>query len=536
MRPSRGLGLLLFALCVVLGWSSPAEAWTRTVVKGARATVDIERDATLSILLRLDVEVHAGWLHELELAELGEGLELDRYRPPYFRSEEGEIFRPEAEVHEDGRIHLSFPRREAPRRGEYRVFIRYRTKADARAVEVEGQPRARVAWSVPAWETGLHNVSVEIRAPKGSSVPTEAHDAPPGVDFEVVERSKRTVVQWRRIHLPRMTAWPLTLDVPAKSIALPVMAPDAPNPASFRPLTVPTERPIAWALLLLAVLFLIKRRFVEVRMGRARLLVQAPWTSALAVTGIALGIGQWLAPNHLVCALPLIAFFLHRPAKWVAPTQRKGWRSASATELPEAKGPARDFLDGTTRAGLVVLVGGGMCLIALGQPTAALLLLPIFLTGTQHHRTPTIAQASKALRLFASDLRLSADAPDMSFGWELSSDGVPRLRAHLPMRRAGLLTLGFVVTASSLGPILRHKVMLLVETRAQSDADDLVRRRTNAEPELRSSDGSIVRLIEWDAEAVELLRVLARKAPKPMKASRGTWLLREIAEPGRRAA
>ncbi|TNF64804.1 MAG: hypothetical protein EP303_00455 [Deltaproteobacteria bacterium] len=333
-----------------------------------------------------------------------------------------------------------------------------------------------------------------------------------------------------------MTAWPLTLDVPAKSIALPVMAPDAPNPASFRPLTVPTERPIAWALLLLAVLFLIKRRFVEVRMGRARLLVQAPWTSALAVTGIALGIGQWLAPNHLVCALPLIAFFLHRPAKWVAPTQRKGWRSASATELPEAKGPARDFLDGTTRAGLVVLVGGGMCLIALGQPTAALLLLPIFLTGTQHHRTPTIAQASKALRLFASDLRLSADAPDMSFGWELSSDGVPRLRAHLPMRRAGLLTLGFVVTASSLGPILRHKVMLLVETRAQSDADDLVRRRTNAEPELRSSDGSIVRLIEWDAEAVELLRVLARKAPKPMKASRGTWLLREIAEPGRRAA
>jgi hypothetical protein len=184
----------------------------------------------------------------------------------------------------------------------------------------------------------------------------------------------------------------------------------------------------------------------------------------------------------------------------------------------------------------MMLVAGGLCLIVLGQPTAALLLLPIFLTGTQYHMTPTVGRAADALRSFASDLRLSTDAPQMSFSWELSSDGVPRLRGHLPTRRAGLLTLGFAVTASPLGFVLRHKVMLFVETRAQSDADDLARRRTNAEPELRASDGSILRLIEWDAEAVELLRVLARKAPKPMKASRGTWLLREIAESRREAA
>ena len=43
-------------------------------------------------------------------------------------------------------------------------------------------------------------------------------------------------------------------------------------------------------------------------------------------------------------------------------------------------------------------------------------------------------------------------------------------------------------------------------------------------------------LVEWDSEALELLRVLAREAPRPMKASRGTWLLREISEPGRKAA
>ncbi|MDH3817198.1 MAG: hypothetical protein OES21_01210, partial [Myxococcales bacterium] len=296
MRLIRVSALLLLAFVVVLGSSSPAQAWTRTVVKGARATVDVERDATLSILLRLDVEVHAGWLHEIELAELGPDVDLDLYRPPYFRSEDGEIFRPDATVRDGGIIHLSFPRREAPRKGEYRVFMRYRTKADAKAVEVAGEPRARIVWSVPAWETGLHNVSVEIRAPRGSSVPTEMHDTPPGVDFQVTQGPLRTVVEWRRIHLPRTTAWPLTLDVPAQAIALPVTVADTPDPTGFRPLTIPEERSIAWALVLLAVLVLLKRRSIELRMGRRGLLVQARWAAVLAITGGLVALGQWLPP------------------------------------------------------------------------------------------------------------------------------------------------------------------------------------------------------------------------------------------------
>ena len=536
MRLSRDLGLLLLVLAAVLGSSSPAQAWTRTVVKGARATVDIGPDATLNILLRLDVEVHAGWLHELEMVGLGEGVELDRYRPPYFRSEEGEIFRPEAEVHDDGRIDLSFPRREAPRRGEYRVFMRYRTKAEVAAVEVEGESRARVVWSVPAWETGLHNVSVEIRAPKGSSVPTELHETPPGVDFRVTEHRKRTVVEWRRIHLPRTTAWPLTLDVPVESIALPIEASKALAPTGFRPLTIPEDRPIAWTLLLLAVVVLLKRRSIEVRMGQDALLVQASWVVVLVVTGIVLAIGQWLAPSHLVCALPLIGLTLHRPAKWAPPAERVTWRAAPAKELPAPEIPASDFLDGTTIPGLMALMAGSVCLIALGQVMAALLLLPVFLTGTRHHMIPTVGQAAAALRVFAFDLRLAADAPEMSFGWELSSGNTPRLRVRLPRHRAGLLSLCFVVTSSSLGFVMRRKVMLLVETRAQSDADDLTRRRTKGEPHLRSANGSILRLIEWDHEAAELLRVLAHKTPKPTRASRGTWLLHEITEPRRKAA
>jgi hypothetical protein len=57
-----------------------------------------------------------------------------------------------------------------------------------------------------------------------------------------------------------------------------------------------------------------------------------------------------------------------------------------------------------------------------------------------------------------------------------------------------------------------------------------------AELELRGPDGLITRLLGWDAQALELVRTLSRRTPKPVKTSRGTWLLQEIAEPSQKAA
>lgn len=536
MRSRFGPGLFVLLLFAVVGSSSPAHAWTRTVVKGARATVDIERDATLKILLRLDVEIHAGWLHELELVDLGEGFELDRYRPPYFRSEEGELFRPEAEVLENGRVRLSFPRREAPRRGEYRVFMRYRAKADVRPVE--GAPQAQVVWSVPAWETGLHGVSVEFRAPKGSSVPSELRETAPGVDFQIEERSGRTVIEWRRNHLPRMTAWPLTIDVPLQAINMPVSAPDSPTPNGFRPLSAPERRPLAWALFLVAAFVLLKRRSVESRMGRRSLLVRAPWGSVLFVTVVVVAVGQWLAPSYLLCAAPLLAFALHRPFGSSLRSTPLDWHSTSASELPKAATSASELLDATTGTGLAVVVALGASLIALGQPTATLLLVPIFVIGTRYHLPPNAAAKADALRRFTLALRMPPAAPEVSFCWEAASeDGSPRLRLNFRDHRAGLKSVSFVVGSAPFGYVLRTKILLLVETRAQSEADDLmIRRHSKADGDVRASDGSILRLVDWNEEAIELLRVMSCKAPKPVKASRGTWLLHEISEPRCEAA
>jgi len=533
MRPRRVSGLLFLLFAASLSAASPARAWTRTVVQSARATVEVERDATLHILLRLDVEVHAGWLQELELVDLGPDVELDRYRPPYFRSEEGEVFRPEAEIHEDGRIRLWFHRREAPRRGEYRVFMRYRTKADARALEVRGQPRARIVWSVPAWETGLHDVSVEIRAPKGAVVPDETQDTSPGVDVKVTERQGGTVVRWRRIHVPRMTAWPLTLDVPAGSIELPAALEAAPTPDGFRPLKVPEERKVAWALLLLAAIALFKRRSIETKLGAEQLLVRASWPMVLGSVTAWVAAAQWFVPMHMAWGLPLICLALHRPIHATLRAPRT-WSAAALSELKDTEPP--DFLDATTPFGAAAFVACSASLFAVGQPTGALLLLPVFLLGARPHLEPNAVESLGALRELAASLRLPPGAPAMCFRWERADDGCPRLRVHLPTSRVGLLSLSFVLTSSALGFLRPRRVMLLVQTRAQSEADDVMRRRTEARDGLREEDGSILRLVAWDTDGIELLRVLARKSPNPVKRSRGTWLLREISESGRKAA
>lgn len=536
MRLCRGVCWFVLSALTVLAPAPDAYAWTRTVVKGAHASVDVERDGTLRVFLRLEVDVLAGWLHELELADLGEDVELNRYQPPYFRSAEGKVRRPKVEVTDDGRVRLSFKWKDAPKRGEHRVYIRYRTKADVSLVDVGGTRKARIVWSVPAWETGLHGVRVDMRAPKGSSVPPDAPEMPPGARYEVREHTVRTFVEWRRIHLPRITTWPLTIDVPVDALTLEAQAPEeAPRPPVFRSLALPESTPPAWALFFLAVLLLAKRRSIEMRMDARALLIRAGWPVVLVATGGLLAMGQWLVENPLTFAIPLLALTLHRSAGQTPPPERRAWFPSSFRALPRHGASIHELLDGTTTPGLLVHIACSGLLVAIEQPAAAVLALPAFLIGTRHHLAPTPAERTRMLTRFAEDLRVDS-APEMAFSWELSTDGVPRLGIALPGRRTGLLSVSFVVGASTVGLVRRRKVLLSVETRAQSEADDVVRRRLGPEPSLRDSDGRIFRLVEWNSEAVELLRALACKAPKPGKTSRGTWLLREISQPEKRAA
>ena len=125
------LGLVCFALVLA---PSEAQAWTRARMHSARADVDVNDDASMQVRLILDLQVEAGWVHELELAGLRKGVELDPRRRPYLRSEEGEILRPEFESDEDGKIRLTFERRDSPRRGDYHVILHYSIPADPQAL------------------------------------------------------------------------------------------------------------------------------------------------------------------------------------------------------------------------------------------------------------------------------------------------------------------------------------------------------------------------------------------------------------------
>ena len=294
MCPRRASSLC-FVVLTAVAITSPASAWTRTVVKSADAVVEVRPNATVEVLLRLDAEVHAGWLRELELAGLGADLELDRRRPPFLRSEDGEIYRPETEVTEDGSIRLWFERREAPRKGEYRVHLRYRTRAEAHPL-ADGR-HARLHWSLPAWETGLHEVSVDIRAPRGA-FPAAQSEPGPGVEVEVTERPRVTQLKWRRIHLPRHTPWLVAFDVPKDAVSLPPAPPVHPVPAGFEPLPVsPEEHPFPWALGLLAFVVLAKRRAIESQLGPQAPLLRASWTTVVAVALGLLGVGALVTPQ-----------------------------------------------------------------------------------------------------------------------------------------------------------------------------------------------------------------------------------------------
>ncbi len=532
----RGVGLA-FVLFGTLAVSSPAQAWTRTVVKSADATVDVDAEAWMSVLLKLDVEVQAGWLHQLELAGVGPGVELDRRRPPYLYAVDGEVYRPQAEITEDGLIRLSFERRGAPRKGEYRAVVRYRTQGEARPLGGADSDRVRLAWTLPAWETGLHDVSVDIRAPKGAFVPQELRDLGPGVELSVTNRRSVTQLQWRRIHLPRHTPWKLIFEVPENALTLPAAAPDEPAPSGFRPLDVEERAPLPWAVALLAGLVLLKRRSIELRIGHESLVARSSWAVTLVATLTILVLSVWLVPHDIICAIPLFVFALHRPIRPNTPLPDRTWRPTTPKNLPVRAILPADLLDGTTAIGLLILGAALFVAVLLDQPLALLLLLPVFFTGTRLHALPTAEESAEELRKFVLDLRLPSEAPSMSFRWEVCGPVAPRCRVFLPAERAGLLSLAFVVTTRMIGFVAHRRVMLLVETRTQSDADDLARRRIRLEPDFRSADGRMGRLVDWKPETMSLVRALGCQTPtKPVKASKGSWLLREITEGQREAA
>ncbi len=527
----KASALHALVLVVVLATPGTALAWTDAHIDGVRAKVEVDPNGKAEVTLNLSIDVRRGWLTALELRGLAPDLELSQ-RYMVLRSEDGERYHPEVEVGPEGGIILAFERKDAPRRGQYRTTIRYRTDL-ARSPSTElGDRWARVSWSLPAWEAGLTDIVVEIRAPKGSRpVPI---DQGAGVRVTQTERGDKTIIRWKRVQLPRMTPWLVTFDLPASNWVTPTIRKSATvtaEPMAIEPIDPPepTEPVRGWLLsALLALCCLLKRQT-----GRLR-----PWLPAspgVAFAGLAALVTITEAPWVWLSWLGMVAISLKRPQGATLTAPLGQWRSVGAKRLGRRKIREGDWLDATTPTGLLALFSIGLVVVlSFDQETAATALVffvPVFLCGTRFHRGITPQARLHRLLEFLRGQRLPAWANGLAYGPVAFATPAgewldARVRIHCKKWSPGVHSVDLVVGDRPAGLALRSTIEILVVARAASPAHDLLRGSARHASTAYRSNALTAFSLPWSEAS---LRVICELVADPdAKAARdsGTWIFR----------
>ena len=280
----------LVGLLLVLTGSTPAYAWTDALVQTARARVEVEPTGRAEVTLKLDLVVRAGWLEALEIAGLDPDADIGSDQVD-FVSENGQRLRPTLRTRGE-RTQIRFDRRAAPRRGHYQITIRYPTDLSSRITSGDGDS-IRVPWTMPGWQSGLEGVVVELVVPS-TDAELGVEDATASIETSRRREGDRTVLSWRRVHLPRTIPWTVAAELPAD--ALPgwtdhverVTAPvEAPEPEEVVVLA-PRAAPLAIVLIALLALAVIWAFDLAARRRRARV---RPWlgrSSSLRSLGVLL--------------------------------------------------------------------------------------------------------------------------------------------------------------------------------------------------------------------------------------------------------
>ncbi len=555
-------GLVVLALgALVLGRAAPARAWTDAHVQTASATLRLEEDGQLEVVLAVRVHVRGGWLESLEIAGLDPSLALVDSAPVSV-SDEGERFVSRASATDDGRVTLSFPRRGGPRRGHHEVVVRYRADLGPRFV-AEGE-LARATWTFPGWQSGLDGVEVTLDAPRGARF-VGAEDALVTLTRTREEAGERTLLRWRRAHLPRTLAWELAFELPraslapgltASSLPPPDAAPDAPS--ASRAATAATAgssakqrsglstrsdpRPQVGTLFVgvTALLTLLLFSWEARRRGAvARFLVPLPLVIRAAAV-----IGALVAAHAEVPALPLLGLVvvLTLPRTSVPRAARIGaWSRAGRAEIAEARRAVRrervgplGWIDATTPLGLAVFAALFFAASRLGPLTPGEVLLaalpPLLVT---RHRLPC-STSRRLLRTAALANRLGVSESGASELGGLELGGLAlqlavhrdvhgvvqdaRLRLVTASRAPGLLRLDVVCTEVAELAGLRVDWLGVVVTRESTPAERLVAAAFPDLPVVRGPAGRLARLVEL-ATLVAVARVVDVDAPRESRPS-----------------
>ncbi|MBO6940842.1 MAG: hypothetical protein JJ863_38055 [Deltaproteobacteria bacterium] len=502
LRGSIGRALGLLAFFVPMAMPSGAWAWTDAQVHGADADVVLSPDGRAEVTLSLSLRVRGGWLEGLEIAGLEPDAQLIEDPRMVSVPGEGETlerFHPRASVREprgddpDARIQLSFHRRESPRRGRYRIEVRYSTDLGSRLMPREDGDGWKGEWTLPAWRSGLDGVTITLRLPRGA---TFDPDAPPRalVERERSSEGGLTVLRWDRAHLPRTTPWPLRFELPAGSldpalaerlrVGAPVDSEEAnagsvPTPGTTTiprsapaPFEMPPWLPLALALAMLVTGALFER---EARRRRARprplvgsLLLRLALMALLVGLDAAFGLG----PIARVCVLFAIALVgWQRSAEPAAP--RPGRWARLDPGAPIAGGPS--LTHAALAVGVLFVVGGALAMGDPLQPSwAVLALVAPLLHGGARRLPPTLEARRGALLDLAAALRAPLEAEaSLALVGHHDEDGIGdvRLRWSLARPRPGIHRLDLVLTDERGPGGLLRKARLLVVTDAGSVAE-----------------------------------------------------------------
>jgi hypothetical protein len=536
-------GLCLAVLLLLLA-PVTAHAWTDAHVQTASAALRLSPEGALDVDLTVRVHVRGGWLEALEVAGLDPALVLADENVVAV-SDEGERLTARASATEDGRVSIVFPRRAGPRRGHYTLVLRYRADLSARFAPSDPE-HVLASWTFPGWQSGLDGVEVVLDAPSGARFVGE-DDALVTLTRTREDVGDRTMLRWRRAHLPRTLAWELAFELPRRSVAshlgsaaLPASEAASENPETARPLRSAARAeptPLRPGVLLVGVLALLGALVFTAearrRGARERFVVPMPIVlrASLVIAAVALAAFAFDSDLARRLALAAIVALVWPRCAQVRAARLGAWSRAGRAELTEAERAIRRsriapfaWVDGTGAAGLALFAALFAGATSLGPVAPEELLFaalpPLLLT---RHRLPRTAH-ERLVRLRALALASSAHELQglaLQLAVHRDTEGVlqdARLRLVTASRAPGVIRLDVVATETARSTGLEPSFLGLVVTRESTPAERLV---AAAFPELtvvRGPAGRVARFVDV-ATLVRVARVVDVEAARDVRAS-----------------
>ncbi len=456
-------GLLLFIGALVAAPEVRAN-YTEAHVAGVDVRAVVARDGTMTVTHVIAYRVLAGFLKTIAVSGFGDDFRL---RPTAtITSSDGHVVSGSVSRDDKGNVHVTVDDPKGVKRGDYKFELAYEGSLSL----TRDGAFDRVRFAMPAMREGIDGARLVLDLPSAPTEPRALTEGDVAADLETLRRTAdRDELELVRPHVPKSEAAVFFARVDPKALALvadpslraPAVAPVVNEPITNRP-SLAIAILVAACALALFVAALAKAHVVR----SMRTLVGLRPAVAAGLAAVLFGAGVLVEAQArftlgavlVACAMPLLAWRAIREAE--KPRARGAWLVIKPEEAFASQRARADFLDATTPRGLVVLAAVFACVaiacrFARGADGAApyivaidaLVLVPIFFTGTSRQMPPSAAREGAALAPIAralsgfEELRVaplvSGDALRLLVSPRLAMAGVGAIEVGVAWERAG---------------------------------------------------------------------------------------------------